>query len=494
MTATVTRDDPQLSPEQLLQRLLPFATKIAFFRQQGYQPHYYQMLFHTATNPETGRLARFRSLAAGRRGGKTISAAEEVAYYMEFPSEFHMHVHGKESDRSLHVYALTENYKRLLPAYRAFKDALIKHGLVFGRDVKERIADKTFEFANGSLIEFRSADEPDSLRGAGLDILWMDEAAFIRNDSAYRVVRPALADKQGIVINTTTPDRQNWFYERFWKGKALTNPAHFRVSYWSLDNPWFPVEEWEAEKEDTHPMIFAQEYMASFDAMQGRALSPDWLHYYDEETMPTGLEKYIGVDPAISQNEDADRFAITCIGVDPVTRIAYIIEQWAGHLPFPDQVDLIDEWWGRYQPEGIGVESVAYQAALAQQIVRLDEFTPIQDIPAKGKKHERILGMSPLFKKARILLRKAHVDFITEWIGYDPKDKAPADDCLDSVEIALRTAGILLTPEQPVEEILSEALIRTLTSQQAMDARYERMRKTRGGGSPEQWAEFDSAI
>jgi phage terminase large subunit-like protein len=486
----MTRDDPKLTESQLLQRIIPFATKLAFFREQGYKPHYYQMLFHTAVNPETGRLARFRSLAAGRRGGKTISAAEEVAYYMEFPSEFHLHVHGKDSDRALHVYALTENYKRLLPAYRAFKDALIKHGLVFGRDVKERIADKTFEFANGSLIEFRSADEPDSLRGAGLDILWMDEAAFIRNDAAYRVVRPALADKQGIVINTTTPDRQNWFYERFWHGKALTNPAHFRVSYWSLDNPYFPVEEWESEKEDTHPMIFAQEYMASFDAMQGRALSPDWLHYYEEQNMPNNLEKYIGVDPAISQKEDADRFAITCIGVDRTTNLVYIIDQWAGHIPFPDQVEMINDWWLMHQPMGIGVESVAYQAALAQQVVRLEDFIPIQDIPAKGKKHERILGMSPFFKASRILLRKSHVDFITEWIGYDPSDREPADDCLDSAEIALRTAGVLLTPEKAPEEILSEVLIKTLTSQQAADRRFERMRNT-AGSLDARWREFD---
>lgn len=496
MPATVSRDDPKLSEEQMLARITPFATKIAFFQQHGYTPHYHQLLFHTATNPDTHLLARYRSLAAGRRGGKTLSAAEDVAYYMEFPEEFHLHRHGIEDDRPLHVYALTENYKRLLPAYRAFKEALVKHGLVFGRDVKERIADKTFEFTNGSIIEFRSADEPDSLRGAGLDILWMDEAAFIRSDAAYRVVRPALADKRGMVICTTTPDRQNWFYDRFWSGKALTNPNHFRVAYWSLDNPHFPVDEWEEERADTHPMIFAQEYMASFDAMKGNALSADWLHYYtDEDIKDFDLEKYLGVDPAISQSPEADRFVISVIGIHRKTNMVYLLDQYAARIPFPEQVDAINRYWQENQPcFGVGVETVAYQAALAQQVVRLDDFIPVMDIPTKGKKHERILGMSPLFRAKRILIKRDQKDFIQEWLDYDIEDKHPHDDCLDSVEIALRTAGVLLTPvERSEDPIENNMLVRTMSSQEAADRRFERMRKARGD-TDSRWQEFDNAI
>lgn len=492
MSTTITRDMTKLSQPNLLRRIQPFATKIAFFQQWGYEPHYYQLLMHTATNPDTNRLARYRTLAAGRRGGKTLSAAHDVAYYMEFPTEFHGHYHGREDDEPLMCYALAENYKRLKPAYRTFKKVLISHGLRIGRDVKERVSDMSFEFNDGSLIEFRSADEPDSLRGDGLDILWMDEAAFIRSDAAYRVVRPALADKQGIVINTTTPDRQNWFYETFWHGKALANPAHFRVSYWSLDNPVFPKEEWEAEKADTHPMIFAQEYMASFDVMRGLALSPDWLHYYAEDDMPKGLEKYIGVDPAISQSENADEFVISCIGLDRSTGITYLIDQWAGRIPFPEQVEMINDWWMFHQPLMIGVESVAYQAALAQQVLRLDDIVPIDNILAPGKKFERILAMSPLFKAKRVLIRKSHTSFITEWVNYDPALKKPKDDSLDSVEIALRTAGVLLSPTEEVEDNSDIPLPRSLTSQEAADRRFNRLRKTRGPQDAEY--QFDNYV
>jgi hypothetical protein len=58
------------------------------------------------------------------------------------------------------------------------------------------------------------------------------------------------------------------------------------VEYRSLDNPYFLKEEWEAAKLDLHPMLFRQEFMASFDSMAGKELSGDWLKYYDTRTSP----------------------------------------------------------------------------------------------------------------------------------------------------------------------------------------------------------------
>jgi hypothetical protein len=305
-----------------------------------------------------------------------------------------------------------------------------------------------------------------------------------------------LGDKLGMVINTTTPslNPRNWFYDTFWDGRALADPNHSRVSYWSLDNPYYPQEEWEAEKADTHPMIFAREYMSSFDSMKGNALSGEWLDYYTENEIDgLDLEKYIGVDPAISQSMDADRFVISSIGIHRKTNQVYLLDQWAGRIPFPDQVEKINEWWLQNQPcMGVGVESVAYQAALAQQVLRLDDFIPVMDIQAKGRKFERILAMAPLFKAKRIKIKKTHTDFIDEWLSYDPADKTPADDCLDSVEIALRTAGVLLTPIEREEPLSNDMLVRTMSSQEAADRRIQRMRQARG--SEDRWAEFDYSL
>ena len=52
--------------------------------------------------------------------------------------------------------------------------------------------------------------------------------------------------------------------------------------------------------------------------------------------------------------------------------------------------------------------------------------------------------MSPLFRIGKVKIKKDHADFIQEWVDYDSGIQKPKDDCLDSMEIALRTAGALL--------------------------------------------------
>lgn len=433
----------------------PYMVKLGWFAKNGYTPHYWQALFHFNSND--GKLTRFRHLVAGRRGGKTLSAAWEVLFYMLHPEFFHLDAHGTSRTDSLWVWALAKNSKVGLPSKMAFRKAIIDCKLVKGKDYEENKTEGFFEFPNGSRIDFKSADDPESLRGAGLDILWIDESAFIPNDAAWNVVRPSISDKLGLLVTTTTPDGKNWFYDEFWSESAIEDPNQGRVEYTSIHNPHFPRDEWLYYQKHTHPLVFKREFVASFDSMAGKELSGDWLKYYERSELPneTGryetLETYIGVDPAVSISDKADRFVMSLIGVDRTTGQTYLLEQYAGRIPFPDQVDVIREWHMLYRPMFMGIESNAYQQALSQFLLRDERTLPVIPILAKEKKEQRILSMSPLFKIGRIKIRKDHMDFINEWIDYDSQLSNPKDDCLDSVEIALRVAGALM-PIAPQDE------------------------------------------
>ena len=161
----------------------------------------------------------------------------EVLFYCLFPEQFHKDLHGEDRDDPLWVWALSASYKVGRPSYLTFRKVIIDAGLVVGKDVKENRGDLRFEFANGSLVELKSAEDPQSLRGAGLDILWMDEAAFIKSEEAWLVTRPSLSDKRGMLITTTTPDGKNWFYDEFWGADALKDENIGRVEYrdWETD-------------------------------------------------------------------------------------------------------------------------------------------------------------------------------------------------------------------------------------------------------------------
>src|SRR3954465_8325557 len=85
------------------QALANFPVKFWWFssRPEPYIPHVWQYVFHGANSGD--KLRRFRHLVAGRRGGKTLSAAWEVLFYALFPSEFHRDAHGLESSRPLWI-------------------------------------------------------------------------------------------------------------------------------------------------------------------------------------------------------------------------------------------------------------------------------------------------------------------------------------------------------------------------------------------------------
>ncbi|MCC6382825.1 MAG: hypothetical protein IT304_09970 [Dehalococcoidia bacterium] len=444
--------------------------KFYWFLQHGYSPHIWQILFH-------GMSERFRHLAAGRRGGKTLSAAWDVLYYCQHPEQFYADFHPGKAWNSvpLWVWALAENYKIGRPSYLTFLAVVKQAGLVAGVDYKLHKGEKYIEFYRDgeiiALLEFKTADDPESLRGAGLDILWIDEASFVRNDSAWNAVRPALSDREGIVITTTTPapGGHNWFWELGFSLTSVADAAHGSVEYRSIDNPYFSEDEWLYAKRTMHPIIFAREYEASFDAMAGRELSGEWLHYYTVGDVPPGsddvrlprtkdgklpLELFMAVDPAISLSDDADRFVMALIGFDKIGGLAYLLDLYAARIPFPEQVRMIQSWYVKHRPKFVGVESNAYQAALSQMLSSLPGMMPVVPILSKGKKAERILRMAPLFQLGKVRIHRSHVDFIEEWIGYDSTLKNTHDDTLDAVEIALRCAGALL-PDEPERKLPS---------------------------------------
>ncbi|MDE2098594.1 MAG: phage terminase large subunit [Patescibacteria group bacterium] len=478
--------------------------KFLWFQQRGYLPHLWQILFHGA-HRENAHLTRMRHLAAGRRGGKTLSAAWEVAYYSQHPQMFWRDAHGKDCDDPLWIWVVAKSYKLVRIALLEYLKVFRRCGLQKGRDFQWNKSEGLIEFPDGTMVEFRTADDPDNLRGPGIDILWLEEAAMLPSDEPWNVIRPALSDKLGILITTTTPKGKNWLWEEFWK-KLVDDPNQCRIEYTSIDNPYFAREEWEYAKQTYHPLMFKQEYMGEFEAMAGVALSGEWLHYYvlgrdsmlgdddDIRLIPKDgklpLRTYLAIDPATG--EGADDFAMSLVGIAEDDSQAYLLKTYKQKIPFPDQVDLIQTWAQKYRPTYIGVESNAYQRVLAQQTMRLPGLPNIIPVFTTGRdkdsKKKRIMAMSPLFKTGRIRIHRSQRDFIDQWISYDPSLAKPKDDLLDATEIALNLAGILLPREIQADDFHPE---RTHTLQEEAEAHLALLTdKERRGWDEELGSEF----
>ena len=116
--------------------------------------------------------ARFKVVSGGARIGK------DRCYTMEFTSKF-IEMLNETRDYTyvpkVHGWIIAPTYKLAGQLQREIMNTFPRE-LVINYD-KDNYSIETI---NGGLIEFRSADDPDSLVSVGLDIVWITEAARIK--------------------------------------------------------------------------------------------------------------------------------------------------------------------------------------------------------------------------------------------------------------------------------------------------------------------------
>lgn len=123
---------------------------------------------------------------------------------------------------------------------------------------------RRIDLPGGGLIIVRSGHDPDALRGAGLDLAILDEAAYLHPDVWSAVIRPALADRRGEALFLSTPRGRNWFWGLYMLGQ---NPAQPQWKSWRFPtraNPLIDPAEIEAARDLLPDRTFREEYLAEF--------------------------------------------------------------------------------------------------------------------------------------------------------------------------------------------------------------------------------------
>lgn len=216
--------------------------------------------------------ARFRVLVAGRRFGKTHLSAVELA------------VAAGEKPRAVCWY--------VAPTYRMAKEIAwdaIKRIIPRSQWAKKpNETELSVELINGSRISLKGADNPDSLRGLGLDFVVCDEFAMLSAPLWEEVIRPALADRQGRALFVGTPMGYNFAYDLYLRG-VRNDPDWRSWSYTTLQGGNVPPQEVEAARTSMDARRFRQEFEASFETLQGRVYDN-----FARATVPDG-----NVDPNI---------------------------------------------------------------------------------------------------------------------------------------------------------------------------------------------------
>lgn len=156
---------------------------------------------------------------------------------------------------------------------------------------------------NASMIELKGADNEDSLRGAGLNGLVIDEFATIYDNWSvwHEVLRPALTDKKGWCMFIGTPKGKDAFWELYLRGQK-NNKDWKSWQFKTADNPLIDAEEIEEAKRDSPERYFRQEYEASFEDFTG-LIYPEWdesIHVIKPCKLNPRLEHIGAIDTAIT--------------------------------------------------------------------------------------------------------------------------------------------------------------------------------------------------
>jgi hypothetical protein len=187
--------------------------------------------------------ARFKVLDCGRRWGKTRLGVMECI---------------DVAARGGRAWWVAPSYKMSEVGWRPLRRMATQMPRA-----EVRRADRQLVLPNGGEVSVRSADNPDSLRGEGLDFVVMDECAFMHQDAWNEALRPALADREGRALFISTPKGRNWFW-RLWQLGQQSDSDWQSWQFTSYDNPHVLDSEIDAAKETLPERVFQQEFLAEF--------------------------------------------------------------------------------------------------------------------------------------------------------------------------------------------------------------------------------------
>src|SRR5210317_830081 len=138
--------------------------------------------------------SRFKVVAAGRRFGKTYLSMSQMARSARFPYSQVWYVTTTYSAAKNIMWSVLKERLQRLGWAKSFTEVALQANLV-----------------NGSVISLKGANNPDSLRGIGLDYLVLDEAAYLDERVWTEVLRPTLSDKQGGALFISSPSGEKLF-------------------------------------------------------------------------------------------------------------------------------------------------------------------------------------------------------------------------------------------------------------------------------------------
>jgi len=296
--------------------------------------------------------ARFRVVSAGRRFGKGHLVINE-AFARASRGKFCRFVaQSYASDGYQSAWRYAANIASQIPG------------------VTTHLQKRWFDLSavGGGWVQFRTAEEPDGLRGEGIDFVAFDEAAHIPQMEMLweQCVRASLMDRQGGAWFISTPKGFNYFNTLH--AKAGHEPGWASFQFPTESNPHIAPEEIATLRKSLPALVARQEIDAEFVSLAGALFKRENVHILERE--PEGVAWVRSWDTAATTNTTSDYTAGARVGLsdDGTFVVAHIVRD---RLEWPDAVRLIGNT-ARTDGQSIrqGIEVVGTNVGVLQTIQR----------------------------------------------------------------------------------------------------------------------------
>jgi len=375
------------------------------------KPHAGQLEVHNSD-------ARFKVLSAGRRWGKTRLGVNECL---------------DAASKGGRAWWVSPSYKTSEVGWRPLRQIARKIP-----NAEVRLVDRMVTLPGGGFVAVRSADNPDSLRGEGLDFVVMDECAFMQKEAWTEAIRPALSDRLGKALFISTPKGRNWFWENYQRG--INGEEGWQSwTFSTVNNPYIQASEVEAARRDLPEIIFRQEYLAEFiDDSGGVFRRVQEAAVLTPQDAQPGRQYVAGVDVAASVD-----FTVVTV-LDAESKEMVYLDRF-NRVDYPVLIDRLESVYKRYNLTSMVVESNSIGRPVIDELVtRGLNIVPFTTTSAT--KQAIIQGLQSAFENGQILVLDEPV-LVGELLSFESKRNASGsfsysapdgmhDDCVMSLAIA----------------------------------------------------------
>lgn len=271
---------------------------------------------------------------------------------------------------------------------------------------------KELKLVNGSEILFRSADNPDSLRGPNISWFVIDEAAMTSKetwDILIATLRQRGFPYMGAIL--TTPKGFDWIYKRFIEDNDPNSFVTYSTSAENQKN--LPDSFIDDLKRSYSGIFYKQEVLGEFVGFEG-LVYPEFseqLHVVSD--VPTEFKRVIaGVDFGFTNPA-----AVVVVGLDSDER-AYILDEFYRAGIVGDEIvnalKTLKERWKITQfycdPSEPAMIATMNRAGLASAGAKNDVMPGIMEVASRFK--------TQVDGRPRLFIRKGLVNVVTELHQY----------------------------------------------------------------------------